>query len=200
MNTSSIYTNTDSCLTCVFCTKSLGVPDNFWYPDFLDQANGCINNGFEPGYMKENEDSYLFSSKSECCDHWFFFDPYCATSSSTKEKFYPDQSSGLCNKKAEKEFESWERDRFETLEECCSDKFSTYNYDACCSAAGLGGCTPTGVVKYVPDWNTSSCLAKSETSLTAWENTVESDSASECCSEYFGFAEKQCCKDSGGCD
>jgi len=81
-----------------------------------------------------------------------------------------------------------------------NDKFSTYSYDACCSAAGLGGCIPTGVVKYVPDWNTSSCLAKSETSLTDSESTVESDSASECCSEFFGFRRKQCCKDSGGCD
>ena len=176
-----------------------GVSDALWFPDFVNQNKGCVNTGFEPQYMKDNESYYLFSSKQECCDEWFAFDPYCATSTSTKEKFYPDQSTGLCAKKKEKEFESWERDRYDSLEECCSAKFSTYNYAECCSAPGLGGCSTTGVVKYLPDWNTGSCNARSETSLPPWEAIFAGDSASECCSTNFGFKLSQCCRDSGGC-
>jgi hypothetical protein len=176
-----------------------GVPDTLWYPDFDDQANGCINNGFEPAYMKENENYYLYSSKQECCDNWFAYDNLCMSSSSTKDKFYANQSTGLCAKKPEKEFESWERDRYDTLEECCSAKFSTYNFHQCCSQSGVGECSTSGSVMYLPDWDTKSCVARSESTLAPWEAIYGAESASQCCSINFGYSKKECCKASGGC-
>jgi hypothetical protein len=63
----------------------LGVSASLYYPDFVNQKNGCINNGFEPAYMKNNPEYYMFSSKAECCDSWYSYDPFCKTSSSTKQ-------------------------------------------------------------------------------------------------------------------
>lgn len=158
-----------------------------WYPDFVNQANGCINNGYEPSYMKENDSYYLFSSKQDCCEQWFAYDQFCMTSTSTKKKFYPDQATGLCGMKKEKEFESWERDRYDSLEECCSTKFSTYNYENCCNSPGLGGCSTTGTVKFVPDWSTSSCKARSESVLAPWEEIFAEDSATAFCQVNFSY-------------
>ena len=176
-----------------------GVPETLWYPDFADQANGCINNGYEPAYMKENDNYYLFSSKQECCDNWFSYDSLCMSSSSTKDKFYADQSTGLCAKKPEKEFEAWERDRYDTLEECCSAKFSSYNYAQCCTQSGVGECSISGTVIYLPDWDNMSCVARSESTLAPWEVIYGADSASQCCSKNFAYSKKECCKASGGC-
>lgn len=174
-----------------------GVPDNKWYPQFDQEKKGCSNDGFEHSYMKENESYYMFSTKKECCDTWFSYDPYCFSSSSTEEKFYPDFSSGVCGKKQEKEFESYEVERYNTLEECCST--FAYSYSQCCDTPGLGGCALTGVVVYVPDWFQSECYAKSETALLDHEDVVSYSTASECCGTLFGWRKSQCCRAAGGC-
>lgn len=176
-----------------------GVPKNPWYPNFLSGKITCSNDGFTPSFMNDSPDVYLFSSKKDCCDEWFSYNPFCATAASTAKKFYPDLSTGLCAKKQEKDFESYEVDRYDTLEECCSAKFSSYNYDACCSAPGLGGCAPTGVVVYLPDWTDSNCYAKSQTALATHEEVNAFSSASDCCSSRFGWRLAACCKAAGGC-
>jgi hypothetical protein len=176
-----------------------GIPETPWYPNFLEGATTCSNNGYQPSFMNDSPNIYLFSSKKDCCDQWFSYDPFCASAASTKKKFYPDLSTGLCARKQEKEFASYERDRYDTLEECCSDKFSSYGYEACCSAPGLGGCIPTGVVRYLPNWTDSECYAKSETALAYHEVDDSFESASACCSSVFGWKLDSCCKAAGGC-
>jgi hypothetical protein len=148
--------------------------------------------------MKENKSYYLFSSKKECCDTWFSYDPFCATAASTKEKFYPDLSTGECGIKQEKDFESYEIERFDTLEECCGARFAN-TFDRCCNSPGLGGCELTGVVMYIPDWYTSECYARSESALQEHEKVVAYSSASDCCGTLFGWRKTQCCKAAGGC-
>jgi hypothetical protein len=174
----------------------IGVSDALWYPDFVDQSNSCINNGFEPSYMKQNDSYYLFLSKQECCDQWFSYNPFCMTSSSSKEKFFPDYSTGMCSVKKEKEFETWELERYDSLEECCASKFSV-NFESCCSAFGLDGCSTTETMMYLPDWNDGNCIARSKSSLATWEEIYSSTSASVCCTDNFGYRKKECCKESG---
>jgi hypothetical protein len=105
----------------------------------------------------------------------------------------------LCGKKAENEFEYFEVDRYDTLEECCSAKFSSYGYDACCSAPDLGGCQAIGDVVYLPDWIDFTCFAKSESALQEYEKDEAYVSAKVCCNEKFGWNQAACCKNAGGC-
>ena len=48
--------------------NSLGEPQ--WYPVFDAGEGGCSNDGEHPLYMTRYDD-YLFSSKLECCTHYF---------------------------------------------------------------------------------------------------------------------------------
>jgi hypothetical protein len=176
-----------------------GVSENLWYPLFDEEKSGCKNNGFEPLYMKESASYYMFSSQKECCDQWFSYDPFCVASTSSKKKYYPDLSTGQCGRKQLKEFDSYERERFDTLEECCSAKFSSYGYDQCCASPGLGGCLTTGVVAYLPDWFKSVCFQKSESALAESEKVYAYTSASDCCGQLFGWKKAACCKAAGGC-
>jgi hypothetical protein len=105
----------------------------------------------------------------------------------------------LCGKKAENEFESFEVDRYDTLEECCSAKFPSYGYDTCCSDSDLGGCQATGDVVYLPDWIKITCFAKSESVLQEYEKDEAYVSAKVCCNEKFGWNQAACCKNAGGC-
>ena len=127
-------------------------------------------------------------------DSW---DPFCATAASTEEKYYPDWSSGGCGAKQEKEFESYEIERYDTLEQCCS--LFPYSFDECCNTSGLGGCELVGVVMYIPNWSSSNCYARSESSLFDHDKITAFSSASDCCASLFGWRKSQCCKESGGC-
>jgi hypothetical protein len=179
--------------------ETTGVPDTKWYPLFDEMSSGCKNDGFEPIYMKKSPTYYLFTSQKECCAQWFSYDPFCVASTSTKKKYYPDLSAGHCGRKQLKDFDSSERERYDTLEECCSDKFSGYGYDQCCSSPGMGGCTPTGTIAYLPDWYKSVCFQKSETALADHEKVVSYTTASDCCTELFGWKKPACCSAAGGC-
>ena len=183
-------------------------PSNLWYPNFdLHEGGKCVNDGLEKLYMQAHPAAYLFSDQEECCNQWYWYDPNCAdtnsskssvdhvgSASSTPMKFYPDHSSGLCGQKSE--FEAWERDTYDTIEECCSDKL-LYNYANCCAAGG--GCQSTGTYVYVPDWSTSTCTQKSESLLVSYEKPSAHYSATECCTELFGWNKRECCNAAGGC-
>ena len=174
---------------------------NLWYPNFdLHEGNTCVNDGQEELYMQSNPTNYLFSNQEECCNQWYWYDLSCSDDtgsssvSSSQMKFYPDQSTGICGQKSE--FESWELDQYDSIEECCSDKL-LYNYANCCAAGG--GCQSTGTIVYVPDWSTSTCTSKSESSLASYEEHNAHSSSSECCTLVFGWNYRECCNAAGGC-
>lgn len=176
-------------------------PSNLWYPNFdAHEGNTCVNDGLELLYMQSNPTDYLFSNQEECCNQWYWYDLSCSDDtgsssvSSSQMKFYPDQSTGICGQKSE--FESWELDQYDSIEECCSDKL-LYNYANCCAAGG--GCQSTGTIVYVPDWSTSTCTSKSESSLASYEEHNAHSSSSECCTLVFGWNYRECCNAAGGC-
>lgn len=135
----------------------------------------------------ENESSYLFTTKKECCDEWFPFADDCegSTASQTEEKFYPVYDGGnTCSKKQVKDFEGHENERYGTLEECCVAKFS-HNKQQCCDAPGMGGCAATGEIVYIPDWTLSKCDERSRATLLPHEEYIAEASRQECCDWFF---------------
>ena len=149
--------------------------------------------------MDENPNEYLFATEAECCNKWFSFES-CAKSSdssSSDPKFYPDWTNHGCGKKAHSEFESWELDEvYDTLDECCSDKFE-YNKEGCCSSPGMGGCASTSgsgtaPVVYLPDWSSHHCYSKSPNLVATHEVIYTHDTVSECCSAHFSWNQSNC--------
>ena len=185
-------------------------PSNLWYPSFdlNEGTNKCVNDGLEELYMQANPTDYLFSNQEECCNQWYWYNPNCADKDtgpsttldhtgsvvSSHMKFYPNHFTGLCGQKSD--FESWERDQYDSIEECCSDKL-LYNYANCCAAGG--GCQSSGTIVYIPDWSTSTCTSRSESSLASWEKTNAHSSSSECCTKVFQWNFRECCNAGGGC-
>lgn len=179
--------------------ETTGVSHNPWFPNWSDpEAKTCANTAFPPTFMSSSPQEYLFDSLQECCDVWFAYEPRCASASSNALKFFPDYDSNVCGRKKEKQFESYESDRYDTLEECCSNRFPL-NRDECCSVSGLGGCPVVGTAAYLPNWSKSTCFAKSESALTYSEAIYAKTSAEKCCSDTFGWNKVKCCEDAGGC-
>lgn len=75
------------------------------------------------------------------------------------DKFYPDYTSHQCNKKPLEEFAAYEVEVFDTLLSCCREKFPN-SISSCCDAEGAGGCLESGLMKWIPDWYNSHCIAK----------------------------------------
>ena len=153
-------------------------------------------------YMDENEDDYLFDTKEECCKTWFSSESCPGSLAVTEPKFFPDWGSNVCGQKSA--FKPWELDPseiYDSLYECCQDKFS-YNLEKCCSADGLGGCNAAdgaGAIEYLPDWTYNRCEAKSVEKIQSHEVQFSSTTARGCCGKWFGWAKNDCCKRSGGC-
>ena len=64
-----------------------------------------------------------------------------------------------CHKKSIVEFQSYETEVFDSLDECCHKKFPN-SVMSCCDAKDEGGCDESGVLKWLPDWFNSHCYAK----------------------------------------
>ena len=79
----------------------------------------------QPTFMTgDNAGDYLFTTQKECCNKWFPYDDNCVNQ--IGEKFYPNyDSSNTCSKKQIKNFEAYETERYDTLEECCFTKVSS---------------------------------------------------------------------------
>ena len=178
-----------------------------WYPDWREEIAACRNDEKHPPYMDDNPGDYLFDSREECCAVWFAFGDCLDSSdtSSAEEMYYPDWVGLTCGKKSE--FEPWEDERYETLDECCSTKF-WYSEQSCCSTPGLGGCLDTtpavaapevGDLRYLPDWSAEKCSSVSSSSLASWEVAYAQASAQSCCSTHFSWEVGRCCERSGGC-
>lgn len=73
--------------------------------------------------------------------------------------FYPNQEKSECNQKLLSDFEIWEYDVYDSLHDCCRDKFPN-SMASCCDTEGAGGCSLSGVVKWLPDWVNNHCYEK----------------------------------------
>ncbi|KAL7549286.1 hypothetical protein ACHAWF_012561 [Thalassiosira exigua] len=121
---------------------------------------------------------------------------------SSQSKFYATWNSGqLCDAKPESDFEGWEQP-FDTLTDCCQEKFS-YQLDECCASQGMGGCPGISDVEkplmYYATW-TEGRLCQSKRDFESWE--VQFDSLEDCCTGKFSYSYDECCDSEGmgGCD
>jgi hypothetical protein len=74
-------------------------------------------------------------------------------------KYVPDETSRECIKKPLQEIGASQSESFDSLDECCRDKFPNY-ITTCCDTAGSGGCEELGVEKWLPDWSNGHCYTK----------------------------------------
>lgn len=167
-----------------------GVSFRKWYPDWSKAESYCKNDGDQPPFMNNaaNKEYYLFATKSECCDAWFSSATECDDPvDPNAETFVPVYSQNSCSKKKAKDLKSYEKDRYDTLDECCSNKFS-YSKKECCGE----GCIASGEVVYLPDWSSSKCFAQSKQSLSDYEETPSYASKVACCNDQFSWIESGC--------
>lgn len=64
-----------------------------WYPDWEGTNTGCTRDGDEPLYMTQNPVSYLFSTKADCCNEFYYWDlETClgGSAASSGNKYYAD--------------------------------------------------------------------------------------------------------------
>ena len=116
---------------------------------------------------------------------------------SVVEKYYSDCLSRGCSKKSENLFKSWEQEKYDTLEQCCSEKYS-YAKQMCCDSPGMGGCGGAGTTVFLPDWNANKCVRRDKGTLATYEFEFAHDTQSSCCSAYFNWpsaSQRQSCFD-----
>ena len=179
-----------------------GVSFNPFYPDWLTPGNYCSNDGNSPPFMSQPDirQEYIFTTQAECCAKWFSYAPECVGglgTASVVEKYYPDWVSDRCSKKSENLFKSWEQEKYDTLEQCCIEKFS-YAMEICCDSPGMGGCGGAGTTVFLPDWKANKCVRRDKATLATYELEFAHDTQSSCCSAYFNWpsaSQRQLCFD-----
>ena len=169
-----------------------GVSFKPFYPDWLTPGNYCSNDGNSPPFMNQPDirEGYIFTTLAECCAKWFSYAPECVGGlgkASVVEKYYPDHASRGCSKKSENLFKSWEQEKYDTLEQCCREKFP-YAKQTCCDLPGMGGCSGAGKTVFFPDWNANKCVRRDKGTLATYELEFAHDTQSSCCSAYFNWA------------
>ena len=169
-------------------------------PFFSPSPTHSVNDGLHPLFMRrpDTADGYLFSTREECCNEWFKWDPYCKDEGNPDlEKFFPlEDGSNYCSKKKISEFE---RDKgeiysYNSLEECCINKFN-YAREECCESPGMGGCPldSAGTIVWLPKWGENKCEQRSEEHL-AFDYELEFSRASEeeCCKAHYNWPGSGC--------
>jgi hypothetical protein len=169
---------------------SKGVSFKPWYPNWM--IDNCSNDGNTPAFMSDSDNTkdYIFTTQVDCCKKWFPYAPACVKGlAKPVEKFYPVWLSGGCSKKLSNNITIWEEDElYDTLEQCCEDKFS-FAKPKCCNSPGMGGCGKSGEIVYFPDWTKRKCFPRSKDSLAKFELEFAKSTQDACCSSYFNWAD-----------
>ena len=137
----------------------------------------------------------------------------------TQLVFYnPDWTNHVCEQKTMSIFEKWELDEmYDTLDECCTDKFWWKKNKCMQNAPEGGGPDPdppepdepdepeptdgtTGGITYLPDWEDKKCHSKRTGALKNFEIKYSRASIRNCCDSFFYWEEGGCCSRSGGCN
>ena len=114
------------------------------------------------------------------------------TKRSSTQSIYEEN---ICSKKATKDFESFEQERYSTLEECCADKFNYFKKE-CCDAPDMGGCAATGETVWLPLWDEDNvCEERSKETLALHEETFAKESKDACCQAYYRWEGSGCLED-----
>lgn len=183
--------NYNSCMGLLDLTCSRAL----WYPDWEGENKGCKRDGNEPLYMIENPTTYMFSSKSDCCnEHYTWNLPECMGSSTSGRKYYPDWS-GDDTCKADGDAPKYMLLNptlwlYSTLSECCSENYS-WKLNECLGSSDAGSAS-----LYYPDWSgdNDGCINDGDApeymvlNPSLWLHTT----LQSCCEKNYSYILSQC--------
>lgn len=93
--------------------------------------------------------------------------------------YYPNYHDSRCDQKVVTEFEFWDTQKFLSKQDCCIDRFPN-DINSCCKA-GLGECSLSGHLVYLPDWLNQECSERDESLVAEWEIEWVSKTVGACC-------------------
>lgn len=158
--------------------------------------------GQEPLYMLNNNDYFLSSTLSECCEKFYPWEIYTCTGTTptlTNGEFYPDWegNSGTCLNDGNIPtymFNNQQYYLFETLEKCCN-RYYSWNINKC-----LGSSSPdAGSKKWYVKWTDSKCVQDCAVGTSpscggiaeSWDELHSSQE--QCCAKKLFWISKRKC-------
>ncbi|KAL9179689.1 hypothetical protein ACHAXT_008979 [Thalassiosira profunda] len=210
-----LYSTLDDCCTTYFgwnydgcmgdvrgtCVKAL------FYPDWEGSNEGCVDDGNEPPYMRDNYVYYMFANKEDCCsEHYNWnYDACVGRSTAIAGMYYPDfgGSEHICkNDGAQPQYmnvapEVW---MHTTLLECCTTNYN-WNLDECLGtspgASPVAAPTPAATrTMWYPDWLSTDHVCRNDGNEPAYMTQNPSiwmfDAQVDCCNRNYQWNYDAC--------
>jgi len=141
------------------CTPSMAPSDPektfLFYPNWVPDGSGCLNDGNEPGYMSAAPSYYMHSTLDSCCSTYFGWNfDVCSGNLPgicARSLYYPDwegSNEGCIDDGNEPRYirDNYMWYMFSKLEDCCKTHYA-WNYFSCVGNAGL-----QNAELFYPDW------------------------------------------------
>ena len=189
--------NYESCMGTLdqTCARAL------WYPDWAGSNTGCLRDGNEPLYMTQNPTVYLYNTKADCCNEFYYYDyTTCmgSTSSSSGTSYYADwlgddtcKNDGGAPPYMVQNPTLW---LYDTLAECCAAHYA-WKSNECLGTTT----TPSGL--YYPDWSgdNEGCLndGNEPAYMTQYSTLWMHATLQSCCDEHYSWNLSLCLGSSG---
>ena len=172
-----------------------------WYPDWAGSNTGCLRDGNEPLYMTQNPTVYLYNTKADCCNEFYYYDyTTCmgSTSSSSGTSYYADwlgddtcKNDGGAPPYMVQNPTLW---LYDTLAECCAAHYA-WKSNECLGTTT----TPSGL--YYPDWSgdNEGCLndGNEPAYMTQYSTLWMHATLQSCCDEHYSWNLSLCLGSSG---
>lgn len=156
-----------------------------------DMFNPSFSSGILSQSTLASMDGYMLVDVRDCCAAHLSWDAMCSANSAQrriqqgtmtqKSLFAPNYSSMKCESKLVSEGNRQEENEFyNTLSDCCKEKFPN-SVTSCCGSFSEGGCTLSGVVQWLPDWANGHCYEKDSNLVEEWELRWSHETLESCC-------------------
>ena len=187
-----------------------------YYPDWVDHAQKCVNDGKAPDYIKLNPTAWTHATLAACCDKHFswnkaecYGDTQDEISGYDETFYYPDWmnahtcvNDGNADTYMKQDAAHW---FFPTLEKCC-ERWYAYDRNACLTAGSNddGYLTSLGTNKWYVDWTQMVCVkdcVKTDANelcgglVNTWD--MLHATYAECCENKLSWNRIDCIKVSG---
>ena len=190
-----------------------GASGGLYYPDWTSGDEECKNDGNAPDYMVNNQNTWLYTDKGDCCARYFNYKlgdcMGTTTSSAGSDKYFPDwagdnegclQDTG--STRAPDYMSGSTTWLFDDLESCCSQHYS-WNKNNCMgtsSSTALNGSEQFYVLwkggANNADVCVKDCAVGAGTNCGGFAESWDTkyDTQAKCCSERVSYAYKDCMK------
>ena len=190
-----------------------GASGGLYYPDWTSGDEECKNDGNAPDYMVNNQNTWLYTDKGDCCARYFNYKlgdcMGTTTSSAGSDKYFPDwagdnegclQDTG--STRAPDYMSGSATWLFDDLESCCSQHYS-WNKNNCMGTSSSTALT--GSEQFYVLWKggannadvcVKDCAVGAGTNCGGFAESWDTkyDTQAKCCSERVSYAYKDCMK------